>query len=54
MEFREYEDTTTPREEAETIITYDVERQAWYFYTNYGPHARKWEDKIIPSAGVNS
>lgn len=35
--------------EQETIISYDNEAKEWHFYTNYPPHARKWEDKIIPS-----
>lgn len=43
-----YRESTT-RAEQETIINYDVTLDEWLFFTNYPPHARKWQDRIIPS-----
>lgn len=37
----------TPKAEAETILTYDAGIEEWYIFTDYAPHARKWEDKVI-------
>lgn len=36
-----------PRNEQETIITYDVELGEWRLYSDYPPHIRKWRDKVI-------
>lgn len=38
-----------PRIEQETNISYDKELDMWSLYTNNPPHARKWEDSVIPS-----
>lgn len=45
---------TSPREEQETIIQYDVDTKEWLFYTSYPVHARKWEDYIIPSSNFGN
>lgn len=47
--FNLYEGTYTPKAEAETIITYNAESEEWHIYTDYAPHARKYEDKVVPS-----
>ena len=36
-----------PRNEQETIITFDVDLNEWRFYSDYPPHIRKWRDKVI-------
>lgn len=54
MEFNISQGQSVPRTEAETIITYDPYLKKWFIYTDHGPHARKWEDKIIPSDDVTS
>ncbi|MDK6940809.1 hypothetical protein [Aerococcus sp. UMB8487] len=54
MEFKTSKGRPCSRMEAKTIITYDAELKKWFIYTDHGPHARKWEDKIIPSDDVPS
>ncbi|AMB94411.1 hypothetical protein ACWOE5_09455 [Aerococcus sanguinicola] len=54
MEFKTSKGRPSPRTESETVITYDAELKKWFIYTNHAPHARKWENKIIPSDDVSS
>lgn len=54
MEFNISQGRPARRTEAESVITYDADLEKWFIYTDYAPHARKWEDKIIPSADVPS
>lgn len=37
---------TAPREERETIISYDALTGKWHLYTNEPKHARKWLSRI--------
>lgn len=37
-----------PRNERETVITFDVELDQWEVYTNHPPHIRRYRDKVIP------
>lgn len=38
-----------PRTEQETILTYEPDTKTWQIYTDYPSHARKYEDKVVPS-----
>lgn len=42
MEMRE----TAPKEERETIISYDAMTETWHFYSNEPKHIRKWSKFI--------
>lgn len=37
----------TPRNEAETIISYDYELDQWHYYSDVPKHNRKWDKAII-------
>ncbi|MDK8502116.1 hypothetical protein QP860_03510 [Aerococcus sp. UMB1112A] len=54
MEFNISQGRPAPIDLAETVITYDPELMKWFIYTDYAPHALKWENKIIPSDIVPS
>lgn len=36
----------TPREEAETIISYDAYLNEWHYYSDVPKHNRKWRGQI--------
>lgn len=36
----------TPRDEQETIITWDKSTRTWHFYSDDPVHIRKWGDKV--------
>ncbi|MFL2130799.1 hypothetical protein [Ruoffia sp. FAM 20858] len=38
-----------PRNEQETVITYDKELDEWSIFTDNPNHARKWERLVEPS-----
>ena len=37
---------TTPRNEQETIISYDRELDQWHYYSDVPKHNRKWADLV--------
>ncbi len=37
---------TTPRNEQETIISYDWELDQWHYYSDVPKHNRKWADLV--------
>lgn len=37
---------TTPRNEQETIISYDRELEEWHYYSDVPKHNRKWHDLV--------
>ncbi|MFT9040744.1 hypothetical protein [Schleiferilactobacillus harbinensis] len=37
---------TTPRNEQETIISYDRELDEWHYYSDVPKHNRKWRDLV--------
>lgn len=37
---------TAPREERETIISYDRQTETWHIYTDEPKHARKYEKYV--------
>jgi hypothetical protein len=38
--------TTTPRNEQETIISYDRELEEWHYYSDVPKHNRKYRDLV--------
>lgn len=48
-EFKEKTRKPLPRTEQETILTYEPDTDTWHIYTDYPSHARKYEDKVVPS-----
>lgn len=38
----------TPRNEAETIISYDPVTKQWHYYSDVPAHNRKWQQVIDP------
>lgn len=38
--------TTTPRNEQETIISYDRELDEWHYYSDVPKHNHKWHDLV--------
>lgn len=38
----------TPRDEAETILSYDALLDEWHYYSDVPKHNRKWNERIEP------